>query len=138
MEYKINSSNYRSIARIKKREEPLMLHWNGTAGREKKMVDPETKRVLTVEEVTNYYAEGCATYTEGDMWAVISTGNVKLQQYLKEANRKKPGSVRQTCYTHAVGVATYRVLLREWEAIEAELCEKAMKADNVVQLDANN
>ena len=134
----INSRNYKAIQRKAAAEEPFALHWKCTAGKEKKMVDRETMQVLTVEEVTNYYEEGCATYTEGDMWAVVTTGNQRLQAYMREQNRKKPGSVRQTSYIHCIGMATYRVLLRDWEAWEAELCQRAMEADNVVQMAPSN
>lgn len=128
----INSSNYKAIARAKKAEEPVMLHWTGTSGHIRKSVDPMTKQVYEVEEVCNHYEEGCATYSEGALWAMVTTQNRRLQQYLRDYNRKAPGTVRVICHVHAVDVMTCWVRMQDWEAIEAELCQRAEEATHVV------
>lgn len=134
----INNSNYKAIARAKKAKEPVMLHWTGTSGRTRKSVDPMTKQVYEVEEVCNHYEEGCATYSEGALWAMVTTPNRRLQQYLRDYNRKAPGTVRLICNIHSVGMATYWVRMQDWEGIEAELCQRAEEATHVVPMDANN
>lgn len=134
----INSSNYRAIAQAKKAKEPVMLHWTGTSGRTRKSVDPMTKQVYEVEEVCNHYEEGCATYSEGALWAMVTTPNGRLQQYLRDYNRKAPGTVRLICNIHSAGMATYWVRMQDWEGIEAELCQRAEEATHVVPMDANN
>lgn len=134
----INNSNYRAIARAKKAQEPAMLHWTSTSGHIRKSVDPMTKQVYEVEEVCNHYEEGCATYSEGALWAMVTTPNRRLQQFLRDYNRKAPGTVRLICNIHSTGMATYWVRMQDWEGIEAELCQRAEEAAHIVPVDANN